>query len=67
MGKVLLPEHFGTDLTGMTGHEEMTGTHRERLGSDVPCTLTERHQQPRKSAWEMYEPGMVGDACNPGR
>lgn len=58
---------FGTDSTEKTGSEEMTGTHRGQLGggvSDVPCTLMETRQQPRKSAWETCEPGMVGHAYN---
>lgn len=30
------PNSFGTVLTGKTGNEEMTGTHREQLGPGRP-------------------------------
>lgn len=54
---------FGTDLTVMTRNDRYTqrtagvgrATHSD---GDTPAA--------RKSAWETYEPGMVGHACHPG-
>lgn len=31
---------FGTDLPGLTGNSEMTGTHKENLGLKGPYTVT---------------------------